>query len=399
MHESENPPSGNGIIKQGQLVIILSSDINFRNVVRKCLRLIEIDIELVSHFNDCFPILASKKPFALIHDWDSFQQSQNVFFQGRIHRMKEYDFLHRFVVSKEISVILVAQCCDYNVRKALKLSTIATSLPQEMQQLGTIDIQQDIAIRQLKRLRGTSITDGSEKYQNALESAYRSFGHDPQVALEYGGYKLLQNQVPEAMKICEDLLKQDPNNVRAMNLSARCHCKIGNLDKGLEILEAANELSPQNVGRLVNMGELYFTKGVMGKAKRMFSEALNVDAKDPDALKGLAGVYIEENQTSQALDILMEGISEEETAGYFNNIGVSKVKAGDFKSAIQLYETAIQGLKSNLLKSVVFYNIGLALKKEGKFEDAKRAFQESLNLNPDNEKSKSNLAQLHKKEN
>ena len=86
----------------------------------------------------------------------------------------------------------------------------------------------------------------------------------------------------------------------------------------------------------------------------------------------------------------------EEEAGYFNNAAVVAVKAGKFKEAIKLYETALKSLKTDKLKHIIYYNLGLSHRRDGNIPEATKMMKRAIKYKPDYEKAKKQLEQLSK---
>lgn len=75
---------------------------------------------------------------------------------------------------------------------------------------------------------------------------------------------------------------------------------LGVRDSAITQLEALKELDPDNLTTLNILSEYYTSSGQDGSAKKVLTEALNRNARDPQSLMNLAGIYIEDQQWDSA---------------------------------------------------------------------------------------------------
>ncbi|MCK5087979.1 MAG: tetratricopeptide repeat protein, partial [Melioribacteraceae bacterium] len=93
--------------------------------------------------------------------------------------------------------------------------------------------------------------------------------------------------------------------------------------------------------------------------------------------------YNEENYEEAGKNFL-EGIDEEfETfEGHFN-LGDALYKQGKYDEALSYYKNALSLAKDEFQQSKVFHNIGNSLLKNQKLEESIEAYKNALKLNPD----------------
>lgn len=77
--------------------------------------------------------------------------------------------------------------------------------------------------------------------------------------------------------------------------------------------------------------------------------------------------------------------------GHFN-LGNALHKQGKFDEAVKEYENAIASAKEKETKAYAQYNIGNSYLREQKYEDAIKSYIEALKVRPDDEDSKYNLS-------
>jgi tetratricopeptide (TPR) repeat protein len=171
-----------------------------------------------------------------------------------------------------------------------------------------------------------------------------------------------------------------------------------------EVLAAA----PKCVECYNNIGTNYTRKQDYPKAEEAFKKALEVNPQSADAYNGLATVYNAQKQfdkaaeaSAQAQKLAGEAGGAAGTAGGGNastvyNQGVIAWNAGKVPEAKKLFEQAVQ-LDPKLADA--HYWLGMATLNEGKMPEAAKYFEEYLKLQPSGqyaEQAKSILTQIKK---
>lgn len=75
---------------------------------------------------------------------------------------------------------------------------------------------------------------------------------------------------------------------------------LGVRDSAIVQLELLKEIDPDNLTTLNILSEYYASSGQDGNAKKVLTEALNRNARDPQSLMNLAGIYIEDQKWDSA---------------------------------------------------------------------------------------------------
>jgi len=81
----------------------------------------------------------------------------------------------------------------------------------------------------------------------------------------------------------------------------------------------------------------------------------------------------------------------------YQEIAQAAYKAQDYIMAKEMYDKYIQQVKDSTKQAVGFYNIGNVLMQQGQYSQAIVAYQESIKLNPNNDKTRHNLIEAQKK--
>jgi tetratricopeptide (TPR) repeat protein len=183
---------------------------------------------------------------------------------------------------------------------------------------------------------------------------------------------------------------------------------LSNEGKHDEAIAKFNEVLaavPQCVECHTNIGAVYTRKKDYDQAEAAFKKALEVNPKSADAYNGLATVYNAQKKFDQAseasaqaqqLAIEAGGGAGGGSAGTVFNQGVIAWNAGKIPEAKKLFEQAVQ-LDPKLADAR--YWLGMATLNEGNLPEAAKHFDEYLKLAPDGqyaEQAKSVLASIRK---
>jgi tetratricopeptide (TPR) repeat protein len=180
-------------------------------------------------------------------------------------------------------------------------------------------------------------------------------------------------------------------------------------------LEKANALQPETFEILYNLGQTYLRAGEYAKAELILSRALKLKPDSPETLYLLAKVYSEQNRAVDALDLLVRAhkLAPENTdiifllarvsmtQNYFEDaipllesgvkiapkradlhaaLGESYFMSGKVEKAIDEFKVLIE-LDSSA-RSYAF--MGLSYRHLGRFDEARKYFQEGLKIDPRN---------------
>ena len=151
--------------------------------------------------------------------------------------------------------------------------------------------------------------------------------------------------------------------------------ETGKQDMQLKYLKRLDELSPLNAQRKVELGQLQAAMGNTEAAKQLFDTAISRAYKD--AMSQVAAMTEQiamtlqdsdpvqaEKYLRQCLEIKGQNLSADDLST-FNQLGISLRKQGRWKDAITEYKKALKIVPNS---AVLFYNIALA-HAEGKEND------------------------------
>lgn len=108
----------------------------------------------------------------------------------------------------------------------------------------------------------------------------------------------------------DDILKLRGAEPSVLMMKFRNFDALGVADSAVAQLERVRELDPDNLEMLNMLGEYYVRTGSTEKARETLNDALTRNARDPQTLINLAGIYLDEQKWDSAGTLLTDFISD-----------------------------------------------------------------------------------------
>ena len=216
-----------------------------------------------------------------------------------------------------------------------------------------------------------------------LMELQKQYPGNPRIVVEVAENFIQQDAWEEALKILTPLKDKKPPYLRAIHLMGRCFAKLGQPDAALQAFEMCNLFNPNNVARLVDLGNILLKRNQVPEAKGNYSAALDMDPSNKPAKMGVSQCLLLEGEVNEALSIMKEMSGPRELAAVFNTSAVVAIRHGEFEKGVELYEQAQKALGSNRkLRARIFYNKGIAFHRWQKPDQALAAFETAHKLDP-----------------
>jgi len=184
----------------------------------------------------------------------------------------------------------------------------------------------------------------------------------------------------EGLRTARELSAQNKDNVQVhFTLGVLLATKKQTHAAQLE-LEQANALQPQSFETLHNLGGVYLRNGQLAKAELILNRALQLRPDSPETLYLLGQVYSEESRPVDALDQLVRAhkLAPENTDIIYTLARVS-MSQNYYEDAVPLLES---GLKIAPQRTDLHAALGESYFMSGKVEKAIAEFQRLIDLDP-----------------
>jgi tetratricopeptide (TPR) repeat protein len=223
------------------------------------------------------------------------------------------------------------------------------------------------------------------------------------------------NRTADALRVANELSEQSKNDVQVhfslgVLLASKKQYKAAELE-----LQKADALQPETFEILFNLGQAMLRNGDYAKAEVTLNRALKLKPESPEVMYLLAQAYTNQSRPLDALDLLMRAhkIAPENTdviflmaqvsmsQNYYEDaipllesglqiapkradllaaLGESYFMAGKVEKAIEVFKKLLE--IDNSSRSYAF--VGLSYRNLGRFDEAKKYFEEGLKLDPHN---------------
>ena len=147
----------------------------------------------------------------------------------------------------------------------------------------------------------------------------------------------------EVITKVKPLLKKNPHEVIFHNLLALSLQGKGKTQEGIEILNKALNIFPNNIFILNNLGLLNTSDNNYEKAEKYFKESLKIKHNFFDALINYSALKLNINQGNDAIEILNKIEVKDENQYIVNlSLGNAYQQTGDFENSIQCFKKCLE---------------------------------------------------------
>lgn len=277
----------------------------------------------------------------------------------------------------------VSTAMEYCVTKVFAGQLTAPSLKEQIEQIKKIqEIDRPIS-KQLHKLAEARKTNDREAVAELISSLHAQFPSDLRITVEYAECLIEAEQWVQAEVLLHPLWNREPPYLRALSAYSRCLLKKGSNGDAESVLKKAKLINPNDVDRLIELGDVLLMNGKVEEAQQNFSEAMQRDKSNKDAKFGKAKCRLLQDDVNNALHLIQEVASPRELASVFNTAAVMASRDKKFEHAIKLYETAARLVAEDpWLQARLAFNQGLAFFKWEKPEDALKQFEQAAKIDP-----------------
>jgi predicted O-linked N-acetylglucosamine transferase (SPINDLY family) len=210
-----------------------------------------------------------------------------------------------------------------------------------------------------------------------------------QQQLELGLSHHQAGRLAEAERIYRQVLLQQPDHAKALNLLGVLAEQAGRLDEALDLIQRAIQFRPDWPEAHGSLGNVLKDKGQFEQAIAAYRQAIRLKPGLGGAHSNLGVVLAELGRIDEAIAAYREAIRlEPNYAKAHNNLGSVLREKGQLEQAIASFRQAIR-LKPDLVTAHT--NLGDALKEKGQFDQAIAAHQRAIGLKPDYAEAHYNL--------
>ncbi len=196
--------------------------------------------------------------------------------------------------------------------------------------------------------------------------------------------------VDEAAKSYKCAVERNPQYLVAHTAAHAFFMRQGNEVEALRHLKFATEISPMNAERHVALGELLSKVGDEHGAKVAFQEAIK---NDPTKSSEIAEVLLASGKAEEAEVYFRWSLDNgSNTVHTYNRLGIALRRQGKWEDATREYKMAI-ALDPN--DEVIYFNMAKAYLEGKRKREASQCFEMALKLNPTFKEAREELDAMH----
>lgn len=379
--------------------IIFTERADVRNAVRDELRKIGLTTDQLHTPKDEEEVIAqsdSMNEAILVLDWDAGPDIVlNVLDHNR--SKGKIDSHCVFMITSKMDANIVAAATEHHVAKIHSGEISSTQIRESLRNVYK-EVTNLSPIRQLMKKVGDHKRNGHfQKVHQLLSPIYEKMPNNPRIAVEHGENLLNMGNVEKAEEVLTVVANQDPPYARAKHILAKVFLKKGNHSRAVSCMQGAQLISPYNVKRLLELGNLFLDVNKPQEAKNSFDQVLSIAPKNKGGVIGKSTSMLALGEVNEALSLIKESTNTKELASIFNTSAIISIKKGNHKDAIDLYKTALNAIgKNQKIEARLWFNMGIGFVKWKKPNDSLDCFKKAVDLDSNFLDAQHNISVIEK---
>jgi len=225
----------------------------------------------------------------------------------------------------------------------------------------------------------------------ALAAAQQAVNLDPHLALSHiamGRALYGQNKYPLAMEQFKQAQNLDPSLLFSWYGILDVLYDTGRDDEALMLVESCILKFPNNRIFFDKLGSIYTKQGNYEKAEKAYRRSITIQPDAVYAYANLGSTLHFMQRDEEALHILQQGLLVRPSSWLYTNIGNVYFVLGDYISAANAFEQAVQPASGNTNDYVLWANLAdTLLWIPGRRDEAKKYYEKAFNLLYDTSKN------------
>ena len=210
-----------------------------------------------------------------------------------------------------------------------------------------------------------------------------------------GQVYLRANDYAKAELVLNRALKLKPDSAETMYLLAQALNDESRPVDALDLLARAHKLAPENTDVIFLLARISMAQNFFEDAIPLLESGLKIAPQRSDLMASLGESYFMSGKAEKAIDEFKKLIELEPSARSYTFMGLSYRHLGRFDEARKYFE---EGLKLDPKNAACLFNLGFIEERQGDTAAADTKFQQALRSNPDFSDALLELANLRTKD-
>jgi tetratricopeptide (TPR) repeat protein len=200
-----------------------------------------------------------------------------------------------------------------------------------------------------------------------------------EILYNLGQVYLRDGQNPKSELALSRALKLKPDSVEAMYLLAQGYTNEGRPLDALDLLLHAHKLAPENVDVIFLMAQISMSQNYFEDAIPLLESGIQIAPQRADLIAALGESYFMAGKVDKAIDQFTKLVKIENSARSYSFLGLSYRNLGRFDEAKKYFE---EGIKLDPHNTLCLFSLGFIAERQGDAAGAENYFQQALRFNP-----------------
>lgn len=233
--------------------------------------------------------------------------------------------------------------------------------------------------------------DSSTLWRHTVDVTHDNFIAQNNLA----GSLLEKGQLDEAITHYRQALDINPDVAQVQSNLGNALVRQGQVEEAIGHLQKALQIDPAYAEAYNYMGNAFMKKGQAGEAISYYQKAVELDTSYADAHNNLAAAFSRSGDFEQAIAHYKEAVAINPGSAEMQfNLGNALARKGDWAGAIASYQNALSTEPDPVKAAKVRNNLGGALEKIGKSDEAFEQFTKAVQINESYPEAHCNLARM-----
>jgi len=220
--------------------------------------------------------------------------------------------------------------------------------------------------------------------------------------IDLGKQFLDQNNLEQALKISRQILEIKPNSAAAYLIQGDAYKAMGKKDKAIEAYEEASNQAKLYLEPLKKLADFFRSEGDSENTLLYLEKLDKLSPLNVDRKVDMGGIHVALGNEEKAEELFNVALiqAKKEAMNYIEDISR---KIGDIytvknpEKAVKYYRKALETKGGQLDKNDIktFNLLGIALRKQGKWEEAIGEYEKALRISPEDENLLYNMAMAY----
>jgi tetratricopeptide (TPR) repeat protein len=227
--------------------------------------------------------------------------------------------------------------------------------------------------------------------QSELEKAYGLQPQTFEILHNLGGVYLQNGELSKAELMLNRALKEKPDSAETMYLLGEVYKAESKPVDALDELVRAHKLAPENVDVINALARVSMSQNYYEDAIPLLESGLKIAPQRTDLRAALGESYFMSGKVDKAIEEFNQLIQLDPTARSYAFMGLCYRQLGRFEEARKYFE---EGLKKDPHSGACLFNLGYIEERQGNHAMAEHYFEEALRASPDQADALLELANL-----